>query len=145
MGERAQVLSSALNGQNELRYRRNAVTEETVVYIVRWYDDPWEDPQPWPRPRRIPEDPEWTATTGGTGDVDEESGFDSVDEAIAWGRERAEVVLVSLGSDVEAIYSAGTRHATENTDGSGWKFPLWPPASWPSYSGPPEPGWPEPN
>jgi hypothetical protein len=118
--------------------------EEVVVYIRRWYDDPWEGPQPWPRPPRIPGDPEWTATTGGTGGVDEESGFDSVDEAIAWGRERAEVVLVFLGSDQEAIYSAGIRHAAMETDGSGWKFPPWPPASWPGYKGPPEPDWPEP-
>jgi hypothetical protein len=122
------------------------VTEEPVVYIDRLYDDPFEGPQPWRRRRRISGDPhEWTASTGGTTDVDEESRFDTVDQAIAWGRERAEVILVRLGGDLEAIYSAGTRHAAENTDGSGWRFPLWPPASWPSYSGPPEPGWPVPN
>src|SRR5437764_13488440 len=108
--------------------RLNAVTEEPVVYIDRLYDDPFGGPQPWRRRERISSDThEWTATTGGTADLDEESGFDTVDEAIAWGRERAEVVLVRLGSDLEATYSAGSRHATENTDGSGWKFPPWPP------------------
>lgn len=123
------------------------MTEEPVVYIDRLYDDPWDaSPQPWRRRRRTPGDlHEWTATTGGTGGIDEASEFDTVGEAIAWGRERTEIVLVRLGSDMEAIYSAGPRHAAENTDGSGWKFPPWPPASWPSYSGPPEPGWPEPE
>jgi hypothetical protein len=122
------------------------MSEEPVVYIDRLYDDPFDRPQPWRRRRRDASDHhEWTAATGGTAGLDEESGFDAVDEAIAWGRERAEVILVRLGSDLEAIYSAGRRHATENTDGSGWQFPPWPPASWPAYSGPPEPGWAAPD
>jgi hypothetical protein len=122
------------------------MTEEPVVYIDRLYDDPFDRPQPWRRRRRdASEHHEWTTTTGGTAGLDEESGFDTVDEAIAWGRERAEVILVRLGSDLEAIYSAGRRHATENTDGSGWQFPPWPPATWPDYSGPSEPGWAPPD
>jgi hypothetical protein len=104
------------------------MTEEPVVYIDRLYDDPFDRPQPWRRRRRDASDHhEWTTTTGGTAGLNEESGFGTVDEAIAWGRERAEVILVRLGSDLEAIYSAGRRHATENTDGSGWQFPHWPP------------------
>jgi hypothetical protein len=119
------------------------VAEEAVVYISRRYEDSWDEEQPWPRERRLPDELEWHATTGGTAEVDAEAEFDSVDEAITWGRERAQIVLVKLGGDVEAIYSAGSRPATWNVDGSGWPFPPWPPSSWPDYAGPPEPGWPE--
>ena len=68
--------------------------------------------------------------------------FETVDTALTWARERAPVVLVRLGGDIEAVYSAGEIRATENTDGSGWPFPPWPPASWPRCDGPPEPDWP---
>jgi len=113
------------------------------VYINRRYSDSWQAEQPWPRERRAPNEREWHATTGGTEDPDEESEFDSVDDAIHCGRKRADVVLVRLGGDFEAHYSAGSRVATLNTDGTGWPFPIWPPSSWPEYVGPPEPGWPE--
>ena len=103
------------------------MAEAPVVYIGRLYEG----------------ESEWTATTGGTAGVDEEGAFDTVDAAIAWGRERTEVVLVRLGNDFEATYSAGTRPATWFVDGSGWAFPPWPPSTWPDYAGPPEPGWPE--
>jgi hypothetical protein len=75
--------------------------------------------------------------------VDDEAEFDTVEEAIVWGRQRAEVVLVRLGGEIEACYSAGRRQAHDKTDGTGWPFPVWPPSTWPNYSGPPEPGWPE--
>ncbi len=91
---------------------------------------------------RSASDPGWPRH-GGTTSVDEEAEFESADEAIAWGRERAGLVLVRLGYSAEAMYSAGERHAAWFIDGSGWRFPLWPPASWPDYTGPPEPGWPE--
>ena len=117
--------------------------EDAVVYIDRYYDDSWDDPQPWPRPRRDPGGAEWTATTGSTAKLDAEGDFHAVEDAIAWGRERAEVVLVRLGSSVEACYSAGHRDATLNADGTGWPFPPWPPAKWPDYDGPPEPAWPD--
>jgi hypothetical protein len=113
------------------------------VYISRRYADPWEEEQPWPRERREPNEREWYATTGGTEDSDEESEFDSVDDAIRWGRDRADVVLVRLGGSFETHYSAGARAATLYTDGTGWAFPIWPPSTWPEYPGPPEPGWPE--
>jgi hypothetical protein len=113
-----------------------------IVYIDRRYDDPWETEQPWLRRRREPGEAEWSASTGGTAEFDEEAEFATVDEAIAWGQERADVVLVRLGGDFEACYSAGARAATWFVDGSGWPFPPWPPAEWPDYNGPPEPGWP---
>lgn len=116
--------------------------EIPTVFIDRRYDDPWLAPQPWSRLTRDPGEPEWTASTGGTVELDEQGGFATVEEAVAWGRARAELVLVRLGGDVEAVYSAGSRPATWSFDG-GWPFPPWPPATWPDYRGPPEPGWPE--
>ena len=113
-----------------------------MVYIDRHYDDPPDDPQPWVRKRRWAGDPAWSASTGGTTDIDEEASFDSVDDAICWARQRAEIVLVRLGADAEAVYSAGVRPATWFVDGTGWPFPQWPPRGWPDYQGPPEPGWP---
>jgi hypothetical protein len=79
--------------------------------------------QPWLRRRREPNEREWSATTGGTAALDEDAEFDSVEDAIRWGRERADVVLVRLGGDIEACYSAGSRPATGYVDGSGWPFP----------------------
>jgi hypothetical protein len=119
---------------------------EPTVYIDRLYDDDLDGPQPWPRLRRWPDDPveEWVAYCE-YGDRSEEACFDRVEEAIAWGRARAEVVFVRLGATNDAAYSAGSRPATTFSDGSGWRFPQWPPASWPDYAGPPEPGWPEPD
>src|SRR6476646_6697693 len=83
------------------------VAEEAVVYISRRYEDSWDEEQPWLHERRLPDELEWYATTGGTAGVDAQAEFDSVDDAITWGRERARIVLVKLGGDVEAIYSAG--------------------------------------
>jgi hypothetical protein len=118
------------------------VDEVATVYVDRLYDDEWDGtPQPWPRRRRLGGRP-WVAATGGTADVDDEGAFETVDEAIVWASERADIVLVRLGHDVEAVYSAGRRQAAWSTDGSGWRFPPWPPASWPRYAGPPERGWP---
>lgn len=62
-------------------------------------------------------------------------GFDDVDEAIAWGRERAPMVLVRLGTTEAGVYSAGERRATrELPEFSGTDlipYPEWPPADWP--------------
>ena len=117
--------------------------ESPTVYIDRRYDDPLDEQQPWLRRRREPNEREWSATTGGTAAFDEDAEFDEVEDAIRWGRERAEVVLVRLGSVIEAHYSAGSRPATDYVDGSGWPFAPWPPSTWPEYKGPPEPNWPE--
>ena len=116
---------------------------QPIVYVDRRYVDPDDSVQPWSRIRRLPVEPEWVAYCEDGERSEGSPGFDSVEDAIAWGRERAEIVLVRLGGDVEAIYSAGRAHAAERTDGTGWRFPAWPPKGWPSYDGPPEPGWPE--
>jgi hypothetical protein len=120
------------------------VERQPVVYIDRYYNDPIEGEQRWPR-RRQWLNPGVTWEAGCEhGDRYEEGGrFETVEDAIAWGRARSEVVLVRLGSVIDAMYSAGTKHAAERVDGTGWKFPPWPPATWPEYDGPPETGWPE--
>jgi hypothetical protein len=125
-----------------LAYYPSTLDDCPTVYIDRYYDDPPDGTQPWRRLRCYADEPAWTASTGGTTDIDETAEFHSVDDAIRWARQRAEIVLVRLGSDVEADYSAGVRPATWFLDGTGWPFPLWPPAEWPDYRGPPEPGWP---
>jgi hypothetical protein len=48
----------------------------------------------------------------------------SVDEAIAWGRAQADVVLVRLGDD-DFHYSAGTRQPPP-VEGDDEDFPVWP-------------------
>ena len=67
----------------------------------------------------------------------EEGHWATVDEAIAWGRERSQYVLVYLDpGDVESIYSAGEIHYTElggpylDEHGEpvrGHTWPTWPP------------------
>jgi hypothetical protein len=54
-------------------------------------------------------------------------GWDDVDEAITWGRLRADRVLVRLGVDEGSIYSAGDVPLTRFADGSGAPYPEWPP------------------
>ena len=55
----------------------------------------------------------------------EEATFDDVEDAVAWGRERAPLVLVRLGPSDREMYSAGERRAYRDTDDP---FPEWPPA-----------------
>ncbi len=54
-----------------------------------------------------------------------------VEEAIAWGRDRAETVLVRLGPFEEGVYSAGERRATREIEELGGTdlrpFAEWPP------------------
>lgn len=72
---------------------------------------------------RSPEEPEY----GGHWEVDEPRphieeegpGWDDVEEAIAWGRERAPKVMVILGDE---YYSAGEEQAGT--------APEWPPPGW---------------
>ena len=103
------------------------------------HDDPWdfEEQRPWSRRRREVGERPWVFTNGATIDPFEEATFDTVDEAIAWGCERAEIVLVRLGTDAEAVYSAGSRHAALLVDGSGWRVSALAPSKWPDYAGPP--------
>jgi hypothetical protein len=60
--------------------------------------------------------------------------FGSVDEAIAWGRERAIIVLVRLGGGENECYSAGERHVTRQLPEYGGTdlrpLPKWPPPGW---------------
>jgi hypothetical protein len=58
---------------------------------------------------------------GGSG---EERGFDDVQEAVAWGRARARLVLVRLGPSDQEMYSAGEALAYRGTNDP---FPEWPP------------------
>ena len=53
-------------------------------------------------------------------------GWDDVEEAIAWARERAPHVLVRVGSDDTTIYSAGEIRLARLADGTGDAYPEWP-------------------
>ena len=57
------------------------------------------------------------------------------EEAIRWGRERSDRVLIRLAHTLESYYSAGDAPLAENTDGTGRGFPVWPPTE------PPSEGW----
>jgi hypothetical protein len=57
------------------------------------------------------------------------------EEAIRWGRERCDRVLIRLAHTLESYYSAGDVPLTENMDGTGRGLPLWPPVH------PPSEGW----
>jgi hypothetical protein len=116
------------------------VEDEPIAYIDRVYDDdPDSDaPQPWHRRRRwFSDEGEWQAACDrGARDTFEEADFDSADEAIAWARERADIVVVRLGSTEDTFYSAGVRRANQRLDESGGDYLEWPPDNWPEYRGP---------
>jgi hypothetical protein len=105
-----------------------------IAFIDRWYDDGFDGHQPWPRRRRwTADDPYWE----GYSEVDDETArFDSVGDAIEWGRAHAKIVFVRLGSADDSFYSAGVVRAYEHLDGSGRAYPDWPPDNWPDYRGP---------
>jgi hypothetical protein len=113
------------------------VSAEPIVYIDRIYQDPDEGPQPWPR-RRAWANPgeEWQGGCDHGDHFEEGPGWDDVDAAVMWGRARARIVLVRLGTGDDTMYSAGAVRATEYVDGSGVPYPEWPPSRWPDYSGP---------
>ena len=108
-----------------------------TVFIDRYYDDDFDDEQPWRRARRCVWDAraEWSAYCE-YGSHAEEEWFDDIEEALAWSREPAERVFVRLGASEATFYSAGSSHIHENADGSGRAYPLWPPDHWPDYRGP---------
>jgi len=58
------------------------------------------------------------------GQSSEERGFDNVQDAVAWGRARARLVLVRLGPSDQDMYSAGEARAYRDTNDP---FPDWPP------------------
>lgn len=109
--------------------------EKAIAWIHRLYDDPLTGAQPWPRRRRwSPDEQEWQAHC--EGESVEEAQFASIDDALAWARERAATVIVALGSSEETFYSAGRARANEYVDGSGDDYLEWPPDNWPKYRGP---------
>jgi hypothetical protein len=101
--------------------------DEPVVFVARRFDDP-----------RLAEPSGWEASVFHAGVLRpvEEAVFSDIDEAIAWGRQRAEVVWVQLGGSWDTHYSAGSVHVHQWADGSGAPFPIWPPDNWPDYKGP---------
>lgn len=118
----------------------SSVDPEHIVFIDRYYDDDVEASasQPWRRRRRwLPDEPEWQAACErGLRETFEEAGFDSIDKALVWARERARLVLVRLGSSEETFYSAGSVRVNQRVDGSGADYLQWPPDNWPDYQGP---------
>jgi len=67
------------------------------------------------------------------GDLLEDPGeVTGADEAIAWGRARADRVLIRLGHTEETQFSAGHVPLSEQMDGSGRPFPRWPPETVPA-------------
>jgi hypothetical protein len=117
---------------------RSVATEHRFVLIDHHYDDDLDSDEqpPWPRLPRWPDDPSGWIARCEYGGSSETVVFAEVDDAIAWGRERAEIVLVRLGTSYDTWYSAGAVAATQKTDGTGKAFLLWPPDRWPDYQGP---------
>jgi hypothetical protein len=106
-----------------------------IAYIDRYYSNP----PPWSaRPRHWydhSEPNEWCAFVDG--DHEQlERWFDGVDEAIAWARPHAPIVLVRLGNTEDTFYSAGLTRANQRVDGTAGDYPDWPPDNWPDYKGP---------
>jgi hypothetical protein len=69
---------------------------------------------------------------GNADDSLEDVDFDGADAAIAWGRERSDVVLIRLGNRGDTYFSAGAKHVIDDEAES---LPLWPPEA------PPPQGW----
>jgi hypothetical protein len=86
----------------------------------------------WKRPRVPGEARFQAACDTGSADAYEHAQFHEVDEAISWGRARAEIVLVRLGPTEDEAYSAGSRQATRELAEFGGTdltpFPQWPPS-----------------
>jgi hypothetical protein len=100
--------------------------EKRGAVYISWHPDA----ERWPR---SPDEPlfqgHWEPGHRRQPDFINGPGWEDVEEAIAWGRERAPVVLVYLGSHEERIYSAGERYV-------GPPHPRWPPAVWPEPQDP---------
>lgn len=96
-----------------MTYRGAVVQRVGTVFVGEDFDDV--DPLVWSGRFSA----HWEAEDGREF-VDGPQGV-SLDEAIAWGRSRADVVLVRLG-DSEVHHSAGTRQPR----GDGEELPVWP-------------------
>jgi hypothetical protein len=96
---------------------------DRVAYISRLDDEPWDD-------RDRARTAQWTGHIESNQDDYWEEGppgpdrewWPSADEAIAWARARAPIVLVRIGN---THYSAGEVHAEDDHD---QPLPLWPPS-----------------
>jgi hypothetical protein len=87
------------------------------VFIARGKPDGY-----WPRAPGEPEySAHWEADEPRPHIVEEGPGWDNVDDAIAWGRERAPIVVVILAAS-DRTYSAGEQRLPS--------LPEWPPADW---------------
>jgi hypothetical protein len=103
-----------------------------TAYVDRCYDEmpPWLG-----RPRRKGDHREPGEWSVGTGEDVDTWWFEDADEAIAYARTLASIVLVRLGGTEDTIYSAGETRANRYVDGSGLDYPEWPPDDWPEYRG----------
>jgi hypothetical protein len=54
-------------------------------------------------------------------------GWSDPNDAVAWGRKRALRVILRVGATDDTIYSAGDEPIAELADGSGRRYPTWPP------------------
>jgi hypothetical protein len=63
----------------------------------------------------------------------EDADVEGADAAIAWGRERSDVVLIRLGHRGDTYFSAGAIHPEDDDEED--PMPHWPP------DGPPPGGW----
>jgi hypothetical protein len=82
------------------------VDPETSTFYVNWQD--------------------WHEETQ-SGEFEDGGEIAGADEAIAWARLRCDRVLIRLGHTDETQFSAGHVPLTDQTDGQGRPFPLWPP------------------
>jgi hypothetical protein len=85
----------------------------SVVFIA---EDPWAGEDDSPRFYG-----HWEAAEVGSNELLEQGpGWDDADEAIAWGRERASIVLIRVGPMPQRYFSAGLEQPPDQT------LPQWP-------------------
>jgi hypothetical protein len=103
---------------------------------VRPADEAGEEPGwrgHWEKPDEIEDRPIMSWAEALAEGLVEEGRWESVDEAIAWGRKRSDYVLVYVTPDFDGIYSAGYVHQTLDGEGGFDVWPQWPPPEdiWP--------------
>lgn len=103
-----------------------------VVYVDRRYVDATDGVPPWHRLSRTARESEWVAfLDSGVQETCDSQDFASIDPALDWARERAEQVMVRLGTTDDHYFSAGRRAATYRLGPSVSDYPPWPPPGWP--------------
>jgi hypothetical protein len=70
---------------------------------------------------------DWPEESQGDELVEDGGEITGADKAIAWGRARCDRVLIRLGHTDETHFSAGDVPLSEQMDGRGRPYPLWPP------------------